>query len=104
MEKTDRTTLRLNSPNAAIIEIGSMSEAVQQKQGLKSAISRLIASLERGLGLALFQRTPRGTEPPSHRRALIAIHNQNRHADRKNDAKRIDPRQPSPGRREVIQM
>ena len=103
MEKTDRTTLSLKSPDlhvpAVTIEAGSMSEAAQQKQTSQSAISRLIASLEHVLGFALLERTPRGIG-----RALIAIHDRSRHADRKTDAKRNDPRQPSPGRREVIQM
>lgn len=108
MEKTDRTTLCLKPPDlhvpAVSIEAGSMSEAVQQKQTSQSAISRLIASLEHVLGVALLERTPRGIEPTPNGRALIAIHNRSRHADRKNDAKRNDPRQISPGRREVIQM
>ena len=103
MEKTDRTTLSLKSPDlhvpAVTIGAGSMSEAAQQKQTSQSAISRLIASLEHVLGFALLERTPRGIG-----RALIVIHDRSRHADRKTDAKRNYPRQPSPGRREVIQM
>jgi Bacterial regulatory helix-turn-helix protein, lysR family len=100
MEKT----LSLNSPDAVTIKAGSMSEVAQQKQRSQSAISRLMASLERVLGLTLFEPTPRGIEPTPHRRALIAIHNRSRHMDVKKDAKRNDPRQTSPGRREVIQM
>jgi Bacterial regulatory helix-turn-helix protein, lysR family len=100
MEKT----LSLNSPDAVTIEARSMSEVAQQKHRSQSAISRLMASLERVLSLTLFERTPRGIEPTPHRRALIAIHNRSRHMDVKNDVKWNDPRQTSPGRREVIQM
>ena len=108
MEKNVRTTPSLKLPDlhvpAVTIEAGSMGDAAQQKQTSKSVISRLIACLEHMPSLALLERTPRGNELTPSERALIAIHDRSRHGDRKNDAKRNDPRQPSPGRREVIQM
>ena len=57
-------TLSPNPPDAVTIEAGSMSEVAQQKQRSQSAISRLMASLERVLGLALFEPTRGGSNRP----------------------------------------
>jgi hypothetical protein len=93
----------------ATIAAGSLINAAQQLRTSQSAISRSIANVEHALGVSLLEQTPGGIEPTSHGRALIAIHDVNRRSrrtDRDATARstRGDGVQPSPGRREVIQM
>lgn len=74
MERTHRIDRRLNPRDLhlfmVVAEHGNISRAADSLAISRPVISRTIASLERTLGVPLFDRSPQGVEPTLYGRAL----------------------------------
>lgn len=55
-----------------VVQLGSFAKAAAQLRVSQPAVSRVIADLERSLGVKLFDRTTRGVEPTLYGRALLS--------------------------------
>jgi DNA-binding transcriptional LysR family regulator len=55
-----------------VVQLGSFAKASAQLRVSQPAVSRIIADLERTLGVKLFDRNPRGVEPTLYGRALLS--------------------------------
>ena len=55
-----------------VVQLGSFAKAAVQLRVSQPAVSRVIADLERSLGVRLFDRTTRGVEPTLYGRALLS--------------------------------
>src|ERR1700692_1578575 len=74
MQQTDRIDRWLNPRDlqifAVVAEHGNISKAADSLAISRPVISRMIANLERTLGVPLFDRSPQGVEPTLYGRAL----------------------------------
>jgi DNA-binding transcriptional LysR family regulator len=74
MQRTDRIDRWLNPRDlqifAVVAEHGNISKAADSLAISRPVISRMIANLERTLGVPLFDRSPQGVEPTLYGRAL----------------------------------
>ena len=66
-----RLKLRELNVLIAVAETGSMAKAAKQISVSQPAVSRAIADMEALLGVALFDRSPKGVEPTEYGRALL---------------------------------
>jgi len=55
-----------------VMQSGTLAKAALQLRVSQPAVSQVIADLERGLGVKLFDRSSRGVEPTLYARALLA--------------------------------
>jgi DNA-binding transcriptional LysR family regulator len=55
----------------AVVQSGSLAKAATQLRVSQPAVSQVIADLEHGLGVKLFDRSSRGVEPTIYARALL---------------------------------
>jgi len=66
-------SLRALRAVAYVAETGGFGRAAERLGVTRSAVSHLVADLERQLGATLFERTPRGAAPTERCRALLAV-------------------------------
>jgi DNA-binding transcriptional LysR family regulator len=68
---SDRIKLQHLKVVSAVAQRGSMAKAARQLAVSQPVVSKVIADLERLLGVALFDRSPQGVEPTLYGRALL---------------------------------